>query len=143
MIMYCARAPNYVIFRLMIDLMLSYCFVNYSTESLDLSLNELEATIPTEIGQLTRLSEYTRDCCYDLLAQSLWAPIRIYLVILMVHFNSLCSIFRSCFKLPNRNVPSEIGFLSDSLGKFIIEERNNDDAFRLVAKLCCAIPCRD
>jgi hypothetical protein len=31
-------------------------------------------------------------------------------------------------------IPSEIGLLSDSLSKFIIEERNNDDAFRLVAK---------
>jgi hypothetical protein len=41
-------------------------------------MNELVASIPTEIGQLTKLSEYTRDCCHDVLAQSIWASIHLY-----------------------------------------------------------------
>ena len=79
MTLYFARAPNCVAtFHLVIDLMLSCCFVNYFTESLDLSENALDVSLPTEIGQLTKLSEYTRDCCHDMLAQSRWASIHSY-----------------------------------------------------------------
>ena len=58
--------------------MLSCCFVNYFTEVLWLDDNSLVDTIPTEIGQLTKLSEYTCGCCHDVLAQSLWASIHSY-----------------------------------------------------------------
>ena len=64
MTMYLARPPNCVsTFHLVIDLMRSCCFVNYETEYLFLQSNSLAGMIPTEIGQLTQLSEYTRDCC--------------------------------------------------------------------------------
>jgi hypothetical protein len=92
MTLYSAHAPNCVAtFHLMIDLMLSHCFVNKSTESLWLSYNALVSQIPTEIGLLTQLSEYTCDCCHDVLAQSLWVSIHIHLTILMVCSDSLCS----------------------------------------------------
>ena len=51
-----------MMFQHLIDLMLSCYFVNHFTESLDLSSNELDGLIPSEIGQLTQLSEYTYDC---------------------------------------------------------------------------------
>jgi hypothetical protein len=35
----------------------------YSTVELDLASNELEGTIPIEIGELTKLSEYANDVC--------------------------------------------------------------------------------
>ena len=65
MTLYSAHVPNCVaiMFHHVIDLMLSCCFVNHFTESLDLGYNYiLNGTIPTEVGQLTQLSEYTHDC---------------------------------------------------------------------------------
>jgi hypothetical protein len=85
-------APNSIAtIHLVIDLMLSCCFVNYSSETLCLDSNAMEGTIPTKIGQLTQLSEYPRDCCHGVLAQSLWASSRIHLMILMICFESLHS----------------------------------------------------
>ena len=78
-------------FHLVIDLMLSCCFENYLTDTLWLDENTLSGTIPTEIGQLTQLSEYPRDCCHDVLAQSLRASIRIHLVILIVVIDLMLS----------------------------------------------------
>jgi hypothetical protein len=40
---------------------LSYCFVNYSTDTLWLYRNELEGTIPSQVGTLTKLSKYKHD----------------------------------------------------------------------------------
>ena len=59
MTLYSACVPNCVamMFHHMIDLMLSCCFVNHFTESLDRYGNELNGTIPAEIGKLTGLSE--------------------------------------------------------------------------------------
>ena len=60
MTLYSACVPNCVamMFHHVIDLMLSCCFVNHFTEYLDLSDNILNGTIPTEVGELTKLSEY-------------------------------------------------------------------------------------
>ena len=79
MTLYFARVPNCVAtFHLVIDLMLSCCFVNYFTEELSLYDNDLVGSLPTEIGQLTKLSEYIHDCFHDVLAQSRWASIHSY-----------------------------------------------------------------
>ena len=61
MTLHSARVPNCVamMFHHVIDLMLSCCFVNHFTEYLELGYNKLNGTIPTEVGQLTQLSEYT------------------------------------------------------------------------------------
>jgi hypothetical protein len=89
---------------------------------LHLGQNKLEGTIPSEVGQLTKLSESTKIDCLDVLALSLWAFIHIQLVILMVVW-TVCAAF---LVLSNNTVtgtiPSEVGMLSDSLGKFIVEE---------------------
>jgi hypothetical protein len=119
--MYSARLPNGIAtFHLGIDLMLSCCFVNYSTERLSLWGNLLNGTIPTEIGQLTQLGEYSRDCCHDMLVQSLLACIPIHLVILTVVIDLMLSC---CFvnystkevwldsNVLNGTIPTEIGQL--------------------------------
>jgi hypothetical protein len=102
MTLYFARTPNCVaMFHLVIDLMLSCCFINFSTEYLWLCGNALTGTVPTEVGQLTELGEYTRDCCHDALAQSLWVSIHSYPSnVSNGLFCLLCSIFWSlphCF----------------------------------------------
>jgi tetrahydromethanopterin S-methyltransferase subunit B len=48
-------------FHLMNNLTRSCCFVNYSTDDLSLWGNALEDTIPSEVGALTKLSEYICD----------------------------------------------------------------------------------
>ena len=62
--LYSAHVPNCVaiMFHHVIDLMLSCCFVNHFTEYLHIGNNQLGGMIPSVIGQLTKLSEYTRDC---------------------------------------------------------------------------------
>ena len=45
------------------SLMLSGCLIHLSTEYLSLQSNNLRGAIPTEIASLTKLSEYTHDCC--------------------------------------------------------------------------------
>jgi hypothetical protein len=62
MTLYSTHMPNCAAtFHHVIDFMHSCCFVNDSTEYLDLGFNILEGTMPTEIGQLKQLSEYTYD----------------------------------------------------------------------------------
>jgi hypothetical protein len=63
MTLYSARLSNCIVtFHLVIkNLMHSCCFVNYSSVELVLDSNALEGTVPSEVGQLKQLSEYTRD----------------------------------------------------------------------------------
>jgi hypothetical protein len=57
--------------HLVIDLIVSCCFVNYSTERLWLDRNALNGTVPTEIGLLTQLSEYPVIATTNMLSPSL------------------------------------------------------------------------
>jgi uncharacterized Tic20 family protein len=71
------------------------CFVKYSTEFLSFLGNSLVGRIPSEVWQLTKLSEYTVIDGHEALVQSLWASIRVDLVILMVCLDCLCRHSRS------------------------------------------------
>jgi hypothetical protein len=72
----CVIETNAVVpFHSVLNLLL-YC----STEDLHLGENELEGTIPTEIGELTKLSEYYFDWCKA-----------VNIVVLLIIFDFLCS----------------------------------------------------
>jgi hypothetical protein len=60
---------------------------------LDLMFNNLNGIIPPEIGLMTLLGECVPMIdCHEMLAQSLWASIRIHLVILMVSLDYFCRL---------------------------------------------------
>jgi hypothetical protein len=60
-----------------INLILSCCVINYSTEAIWFGESSLEGMIPSEIGELTKLSEYAIIVAST--RPGLW-------LILMVHF---------------------------------------------------------
>jgi hypothetical protein len=69
------------------------CTDTGAVSQLDLVFNNLQGTLPPEIGLLTSLGECVLVIdCHDALTQSLWASIRIHVVILMVCFDCLCSL---------------------------------------------------
>jgi hypothetical protein len=68
------------------------CTDTGAASQLHLSYNNLRGTLPPEIGLLTSLGECILVIdCHNALTRSLWASIRIHLVILMVCLDSLCS----------------------------------------------------
>jgi hypothetical protein len=74
----------------------SNCFVwTVCADYLDLWNNYLTGTIPSEIGMLTQLSEYTVIDCQEAFVYSLSASIRIHLIILIVCLDYLCREARS------------------------------------------------
>lgn len=93
-------------------------FVNYSTESLWLGDNQLNGTIPSQVGQLTQLGEFTVIDCHSALAQSLWASILIRLVILMVFWNYCAATLDLLRNTLTGLIPSEIASLG-KLGEFV------------------------
>jgi hypothetical protein len=68
------------------------CTAANEVSELDLSENNLQGTLPPEIGLLSKLGEFiVEESCQDALAHSLWASIRIHLVILIDCLDCLCS----------------------------------------------------
>jgi hypothetical protein len=76
-----------------------YCF----TGALYLAINELDGTLPTEIGELTKLSEYYRDWCND-----------VHIVILITLYSTAgagtLNLFNNSF---TGAIPSVIGLLTN------------------------------
>jgi hypothetical protein len=61
-----------------------------------LSSNNLQGTVPPEIGLLSKLGEFiVKESCQDALAHSLWASTHIHLLILMICLDCLCSFSKS------------------------------------------------
>jgi hypothetical protein len=75
------------------------CTCTGAVSQLDLSSNNLEGTVPPEIGLLMLLGECVLVIdCHNALAQSLWASIPIHLVFLMACLDCLCSYSISFFQ---------------------------------------------
>jgi hypothetical protein len=71
------------------------CTGTDAVSQLELNHNNLNGTIPPEIGLLTSLGECVLVIdCQNAVAQSLWAFIHIHLVILMVHLYGWCRFSR-------------------------------------------------
>jgi hypothetical protein len=56
--------------RIHVMILTAHLFVNYFTEDLELWGNTLQGTMPSEVGQLTALSEFSCACCHDMPSQS-------------------------------------------------------------------------
>jgi hypothetical protein len=68
------------------------CTGTGAVSQLHLSSNNLQRTLPPEIGLMKSLCKcFLMIDCHNALAQSLWASIRIHLVILMACLDCLCS----------------------------------------------------
>jgi hypothetical protein len=88
----------------MVNLILSSCFINYAPEALFLSESSLEGAIPSEIGELTNLSEYSMTGARSV--------VFIWRLILIVHFLTVAvSLDLNSCKLTG-TIPKEINSLT-------------------------------